>query len=199
MLEAPLIVPIVEGYAEVHSVPLIVRRWAVECGGVSVRVRSPIRAPGKGGLTTPNGIERFVSLATKVPGCSAILVLLDADDKCPKVEAPALMARALTRCHGIPLAVVEANRQFETWIAASSETVRGHRDLPADLTCPLPAEDIPNPKAWLDAAMPPGRKYRETMDQPALTDHLDFALVRSRCDSFDKLLRSLASLIPTEG
>ena len=193
---APLLVPIVEGHGELKAVPLLVRRWLYETGRY-VDVRAPVRASGRGALTCEKGIERFVSVARGVPRCAAILVVIDADEGCPAEEGPALQSRAETAAGGIPVVVVLAKHEFEAWLIASAETIRGCRDLPADLYCPAdPDEKIGDPKAWISSKLPKGRVYQETVDQAPLTARMDFALVSQRSRSFRKLLSALDKLIP---
>jgi hypothetical protein len=62
------------------------------------------------------------------------------------------------------------------------------------LAPPTDPEANPNPKAWLSERMPPGRPYRETLDQPALTAIFD---LHAACaaPAFRKLCRDIATLL----
>jgi hypothetical protein len=92
--------------------------------------------------------------------------------------------------------VVLAKCEYEAWLIASAESISGHRGLPADLTCPASPDELRDPKGWLSNRLPAGRRYQPTLDQTALTAHLDFALARERSRSFRKLLSALDKLIP---
>jgi hypothetical protein len=53
---------------------------------------------------------------------------------------------------------------------------------------------IRDAKGWIRDRMPQGRKYRETLDQPALAAVFDLNAARSS-DSFDKYYREVVRLI----
>jgi hypothetical protein len=191
-----VLVPVVEGHGEVEAVPELVRRWMLEAGRSPIAVRRPIRASGREALIRPNGIERYVAVAARHPGCVAIIVILDAHEACPKEEAPTLLARARESAGPIPVAVVEAKCEYEAWLLASAEALRGSRELPDDLDCPADPETIADAKGWLSRRMQGERSYLPTLDQVALTAKVDFGLARQRSPSFDKLIRSLETLLP---
>ncbi len=191
-----VLVPIIEGHGELSAIPNLIRRWTIECQRQYTEVSRPVRAPGRGGLVAVGGIERLVLLARKKPGCSRILAVVDAHEALPCVEGPQLLARAEECAGTVPVAVVEAKCEYEAWIIASAETVRGVRGLPENLECPGDPDGIDDARGWLSGQMPAGRVYRPTLDQAALTEHINFALARSRSPSFDKLIRSLEALVP---
>jgi hypothetical protein len=87
---------------------------------------------------------------------------------------------------------VLAYREFETWFLAAAQSLRGQRGLPSDLDPPDAPEAIRGAKEWLGKNMP--RKYRETLDQPALTNMFDLNTAR-QVDSFDKCYREIMRLL----
>jgi hypothetical protein len=117
-----VVVPIVEGHGEVTSVPILLRRWLSfrHYRNVEVHVEGPVRAAGVGALTVAHdsehelGVEHYVEIALlRQP--DVILVLLDADKKCPKTVAPELLARARTYVPSdYPIGVVIAKRNRST-------------------------------------------------------------------------------------
>lgn len=185
----PTIVSIVEGHGEQSAIPLLIRKWAA-ANNKPITARKSIRAPGRGGLIRAGGIERFVSVAVHQPDCCGILVVLDADGDCPRNLGPALLSRAQQHSRSIPIGVVLAKEEYESWFLASADSLRGCRGLPASFSAPGNPESIRHPKEWLKQQMPESR-YRETTDQPALTESIDFNLAKTRSDSFDKLMRVL--------
>lgn len=94
-----VVVPIVEGYGEVQAVPVLIRRWLEfrRYRNVEVHVDGPVRASGRGAVTASarpgRGVEHYVRLA-HLRRPDVILVLLDADDDCPKELGAELLARA---------------------------------------------------------------------------------------------------------
>jgi hypothetical protein len=80
------LVPIVEGHAEVHSIPVLMRRLGID-------VAKPFRVK-RNQIIRPGELERAVLLAVADRArASAVLVLLDADDDCPAELAPTLLKR----------------------------------------------------------------------------------------------------------
>jgi hypothetical protein len=161
---------IVEGHGEVPAVPILIRRLVELVNpAVYANVQRPIRKP-RGTLLREGGIEGAVELAVRglpVPG--SVLIIIDSDDSCPKELAPELLTRALRTAAGRrPVGVVLAKMEFESWFIAAAESIAGHSSLPPGLCAPADPESIRDAKGWLQKAMPPGRKYSETIDQPSL-------------------------------
>src|SRR2546422_7828902 len=90
------LVPIVEGYGEVPAVPILLRRIVdAFLPNTYAIVGTPIRIP-RSKLVKEGELERAVQLAiTKLDGePGVVVVIVDADDDCPAVLGPALLARA---------------------------------------------------------------------------------------------------------
>lgn len=186
---------IVEGQGEVEAVPLLIRRIAEQaCPDVLLKIISPpIRIP-RTKLAKAGELERAVELAARQAGAQgAVLILIDSDDDCPAQTGPQLQARAEAARRGFAISVVLAKREFEAWFLAAAESLRGHRGLRADLNAPADPEAMRDAKGWLRDRMPDNRKYRETLDQPALTAPFDLQAAR-RSDSFDKCYREIVRL-----
>jgi hypothetical protein len=140
-------------------------------------------------------LERTVELAARqTQEGDAVLILIDADDHCPAHLAPQLLLRAQARRRDRAMRVVLANREYEAWFIAAAESIGGHRHLLPDLRPPDDPESIRDAKGWLTHNSRAGSAYRETLDQPALTQVFDLQRAR-RSPSFDKLCRDLASLV----
>jgi hypothetical protein len=186
---------IVEGHGEVHAVPILVRRLAQEFApDFFIEVLPPLRV-SRSKLIKKGELERSVELAArKTGGRGAIFLLVDSDDDCPAEHGPAILSRARQQRPDIPLAVVLAKREFETWFLAAAKSIAGRRGLSADLVTPSDPESISGAKEWLTANMKRGSRYREVLDQPALTAVFDLAAAR-RSDSFDKCYREVRRLL----
>lgn len=191
------IVPVVEGKGEVESVPLLIRRVGGErCDPpVYPEVERPIRIPASK-LRKSDELRRVVQLAASRAGAGgSVLVLMDADDDCPAKLAPALLQTVGVRAD-VSVGVVLAKREYEAWFLAGLVSLRGRRGISDDAD--PPAEAIRGAKEWLQARMTDGATYSPSIDQPALTHHLDLELAR-RADSFDKCVREIRRLIGCDG
>lgn len=189
------IAPIVEGHGEVESVAILIKRIvAAEHPLLQVDVLHPIRMPASK-LKKMGELERAVELAARnlrAKGGGGILILLDCDDGCPAKDGPVLLQRA-TRVD-VPVSVVLAKKEFETWFIAAAESLRGHRDLPNSLNSTANPESIRDAKGWLSRQMQSHTSYSETLDQPALTAAFDLSLAKKRSASFDKCFREIRNL-----
>lgn len=123
-----------------------------------------------------------------------ILVLLDADTDCPARLAPQLVQRARNARPDVRTRVVLAKSEFEAWFLAAPKSVAGHREIGEGTISPKDPEAIRDAKGWLSARMAPGRSYRPTLDQAALTARFDLDAARA-APSFDKLWRDIAALL----
>src|SRR5437762_13902457 len=96
------IVPIVEGFSEVESIPMLLRRLieVTNCDGMEVGKPFRVR---RNRVVKPGELEKAVELACMRDGCTAIILILDADDDCPKELSPPLVARLLSAAAGLPV------------------------------------------------------------------------------------------------
>lgn len=196
-MNSPVLVPIVEGHSEVQSVPVLLRRLLAERERYEIKIVKPVRV-GRYKVVRPGELERACELARRRPeGCNAILLLLDADDDCPKEIAPDLLRRAISASAGLPAAVVLAKTEFEAWFLGSLESLRGVRGLAETAVSLDNPEDIHDAKGYLSRQMTGGRTYVEVDDQPALADRFDLQLARQRCASFDKFVRDVEAILDT--
>jgi hypothetical protein len=177
---------IVEGDGEVESVRILL---GLIDPGLQL-VATPWRLP-RNRMLTEDHLGRAVRRGATLLGSGGMLLLLaDADDDLPCALAPKLLALVQSSWPGSGARVVLARREFEAWLLASLESMRGHRGIPLDAEPIDEPEAIRGAKERLGRLM--GRRYLERTDQPGLTARIDVALARSRSPSFDKLLRDLA-------
>ncbi len=187
--------PIVEGKGEIAAVPILLRRLQEEHQHWDFQIAKPKRASGEGDLTKPGGLEWFLRHALREPDCVAILVLLDANEGCPKEMAFELADRARSLNLSCPVAIVIAKCEYEAWFLASLESLRDRLELPEDTPFEVDAEAIRDAKGWLSKRMPAGRAYKPTQDQAPMTELMEFSLVRSRSRSFCRLEHAFEELI----
>lgn len=186
---------IVEGHGEVASVPLLIRRIAANCyPELAIVIPPPIRIP-RNRIVRLGELERAVELASReIGGQGAIFIILDSDNDCPRELGPALLNRASQTRSDLPIAVVLAKHEFESWFLAAAESLRGKRGLKSDIHSPSDPEVIRDAKRWLSQRMESNRTYRETRDQPALTALFDLEQAR-HTGSFEKCYRDIVHLL----
>jgi hypothetical protein len=189
-----MIQPIVEGHGEVSAVPVLLRAIAQRMAVHYVEVASPIRRP-RSKLVQQESLVQAVELARIQLGCQAILILLDADDDCPKTFVSDLQGWAQHAAHPIPCAVVLANREYEGWFLSCIESLRGCRGILETSVSEVTPEGIRGAKAALEDKMKPGRKYLETTDQAALSALADWEIVYGACRSFRKFVKETKRLL----
>ena len=189
------IVTIVEGHGEVQAVPILVRRIAaVLSPDAAPDVPKPIRVK-RHRLLKPNELERAVELAARQSGPEGhILILLDADEDCPKELGPEILARAAAARSDRRIHVVLAKKEYEAWFLAAAVSLAGVRGLTPEIEPPSDPESIADAKRWLSDRMPAGHSYRETLDQPALSAVFDLEAARN-ARSFDKMWREIDSCL----
>ena len=191
------IAAIVEGHGEVEAVPGLIRRIASEVDPyLIVDIGPVIRVPANR-LIKSGELERTIELAArKLAGEGGIFILIDCDWKngCPKWDAPLLLDRVRLARSDIPISLVLANREYEAWFIAASESLKGKHGLSDDLEVVEDPETIRGAKEWLSSRMPQNRPYAETIDQPALTELFDLNAAR-RARSFDKCYREVVTLL----
>jgi hypothetical protein len=191
---------VVEGHGEALAMPILLRRIAAWLFPQEhVDVVTPIRVQKDRFLQRPDEFNKFLLLARSKAGQDGVgesghvLVLLDADDDCPKERAAAILQSARLVVSDRKLSVVLANREFEAWFIASAASLNGVRGLtvrPGDEAADPEAPR--NAKGWMAIRMPTG--YGETTDQPAFAARMDLDMARARSRSFRKLCKELAEL-----
>ena len=198
MQEMPSIVAIVEGDGESLAVPSLLRRILGErlCR-YDISTKKPKVAHGKPNLL--KSFEKFLRYAV-LDGCSAILVLVDADDECPVEQVRSLTARATALNLDVPVAIVYAKSEYEAWFisslsACTGEPIRTRLGLPTSAVAPGHVEDIPKAKKWLEDRMPGNMGYKETEDQALLTHHIDLDLTHNRSRSFRRFCHAVDELV----
>lgn len=189
-----MILPIVEGHGEVTAVPILIRRIVAHYApDVYTHVGQAIRVK-RTELVRPGGIERTVELAARqTTPADGILILLDADDDCPRGIAEALLARAKAARPDRVVSVVAANREYEAWFLAAARSLRGKRGLGDDLEPPPDPEAIRDAKGWLASRTTQGFSYKPTIDQPALTQLFDLEQAYA-ARSFRKIVKDVVAL-----
>ena len=187
---------IVEGDGEDEALPVLVRRIIAEIGPVVFpRVSVPVSWP-RSRLTKQEYLVRAVGLAAqRATPAGAILILVDADDDCPVQLGSRLLAWAQSARRDMPVAVIVANREYESWFLAAAESLRGHRGLAADLTAPTDCDSIRDAKGWLRDRTTTSERYIPTAHQTSFSDRINLDQARLRSRSFRKLDKEIRRLV----
>ena len=194
----PTIVPVVEGPGDVSSLPQLLLRILLQ------RHRRPdvLVAHGKGQVVNANGgsklerdLEKFLRHAQNKSGCGGILVLVDADDDCPVTKFHEMSQRFEQSGIRVPVQVVCAHREYESWFLASLDTIKGKHNIPETAVLASSAEAIADPKKWLSDHMPHGMVYKETTHQASFTASIDLELAFQNSRSFQRLCHALEQLV----
>lgn len=183
---------IVEGQGDVLALPVLVRRIAQEMAErFDVKVLQPMRVKrGRFSDSFDDYARASTFLATKA---DAVITVLDADDDCPVELGANLRSRAQDCIGHVQVAVTVANKEYETWLLAGVESLRGLRGVSEDAEVPANLEDIRGAKGRL-ASMMSGH-YSETVDQPAMTAKVDLAEAQRLSASLDKFVRDLLAIL----
>ncbi len=186
------LVCIVEGKGEVAAIPSLCIRvmqhlgiegWIVDKEPIRQPRSSLVdgRQPGPKRPCREEGVIRALKLA-RARQANAVLLLCDEDDDCAATwgpDATAVMSRMVSGM------AVMAVREYETWLLLARDDIS------------LGAAGIHRPERIRDAKkalalLVPG--YLPTTHQLSETRGIDMAFLRSRSESFDKLVRSIATL-----
>ena len=191
--------PIVEGHGEVSAVPVLLRRFLsdhAQC--FDVGIGSPIRRT-QSQFRREADVHAAVRLALLQPECVAVLLLLDGEDDCPVELATQIRVWAKQAAGAIPCDVVVAYREYETWFLAAVESLRGKCRISQEASAPADPESKRNAKGALEAFMPSGASYAETIHQEKLSAVFDMALAHRRNRSFRKLTKTVGDLLAQLG
>jgi hypothetical protein len=121
----PKIVPLVEGKGEVTEFPKLLYRLLYENQRYDIQVAAPKNAHGCDNLKKLDGLEKFLCIAAIEPGCSAILILMDADGDCPQKLAQDFARRVQSIGSRFLTVIVIARCEYEAWFLASLDTIVG--------------------------------------------------------------------------
>ena len=194
----PSIASIVEGDGDVAAVPGLLRRILGErLGRYDIQALKAKPANGKPNLLKK--FEQFLRYAV-IDDCDAILVLVDADKECPVDQARKLAARATSLNLNVPVAIVYAKSEYETWFIASLSEHTGHAirerlGISDTESAPDNVESDRGAKGWLNERMPDDRAYKETEDQEPLTYHIDLETTHDKSRSFRRLCNAVGELV----
>jgi hypothetical protein len=185
---------IVGGQSEYDSIPRFIDRY---CAFKNTHIDTEPYRTSEGKLKIREKLVNEISIVIRKYGAGPVLVLFDANDRiCPKEFVEENVDAVNSEFPGIPVFIVIAKWETETWFVPAIESLRGVHEIPSDVTL---CEDILSrleeldPKSYISRLM--GRKYKETYDQPAFMDAFDYTKVGEHSRSFRKFTDTLDELI----
>lgn len=182
---------IVEGYGEVKAVPILLKRlhqWKTPDLAYPI-IEEPIRIKRDRFINKKEEFNKYLKLAALKCGHDGwILILLDADDDCPK-ELGIKILDSVEEC--IPhcsTSIVLANREYEAWFIASAGSLNGQHGfmLNANEIENIEAESPRDAKGWVKRHIATNL-YSETIDQLEFTKIMDLQEAFDKSRSFRKL------------
>jgi len=184
------IASIVEGDGEVAALPILLRRLAAELEPTAVvNLLQPIRVRRDRFLKKEEEFRRQLLLAAAKSGEQGwILIVLDADDDCPKTLGIDIRQRAQQHVPHRKVSVVLATREFEAWFIAAAASLNGARGFSMAPNEQIQAETPRNAKGWMRERMK-GGTYSEILDQPAFAAKFDIQQALENSRSFRKLCK----------
>ena len=189
-----IIQPIVEGHGEIDAVPVLLRRICYELGCcTSAKIAHPMRIP-RSRMVQEKEIRRYARIASLLPGCDLILLVMDADDDCAKEISDLIRPwiRAESLCAHFEIIVIP--REYECWIIAALESLQGVRGIGGNAASPQHPEQVKDAKGYITRQMEGSGRYQPTTDQAALSQLVDLYAIRRRCPSFCRLISKIESL-----
>lgn len=217
----------VEGKGDRAAVPILARRVLRRINATDVLFvdSDPFNAQNLGkllktekGKSQPNWTGWLGAAGLERQNLSAVLLVLDGDvgrvskdwksyaDRyrtdafCARDVAATLVddARAARAGDVFSVAVVFAMKEFEGWLLAGVESLRGvwladnRAKVPSDATCPdIDPEEPRGVKAHLQDVIP---DYQQSLDQGVLANAVDLDTVQARCRSFRRFCSAIQQL-----
>lgn len=194
------VISIVEGYGEVTAVPQLLRKILHEHHGCyELEIPEAMRR-SRAELAKADSLVRAVRIARGEKGCAGILVLFDEDDDCAVALGERLQTTVEDNISDVPVYIVLAVKEYESWLLASMEALKGKGGLIATPKLPVGGpESVRDAKGWIKKNMGPGLSYSQTVDQAKLTAQLDLRLAHQHARSFRKLWKSMDDLVQRLG
>lgn len=187
-----MIATLVEGQSETESLPVILRRFQESTSAFHVQVARPLRVK-RNKVTKEGELEKSAKLVlrTRQP-VKAILLVLDADDDCPRDLAGRLLERLQSVFPSGHCSVVVANRELEAWFLGSVESLKKAGLVRVGSTIPPDPEIVRGAKEMLSSLAV--NSYSEVDDQPRFAAQFSFEEAAAHCRSFQKLEKEVRKM-----
>lgn len=159
-------------------------------------VATVVPAKGSGNLDREDrGVEHYVTIAAE--GKNAVLVLRDSDGQHPPDIAMRYAGRLRSKCGFVTIAVCVPHKEFENWLLASLESIRGRPwgkepGIVPDAPVPVSPEGE-DAKGYFTQFREVSSRYKPAIHQQLITRHFNPGLCMNSC-SFEVLCRRLTQI-----
>jgi len=176
---------LVEGHGEKEAVPNLLNRLWQDLELPPLTWAEPIRCQN---LHIEQGVRQGCENVRRKRDASALLLIRDEDDRCPRDEGPRVAGWVRELDLPFPSAVVLLYREYEVLFLPCVHLMAG-RPLQDPLGTVRPGlvqetrfekdpESVRGVKEWLSGHFPPGRSYKPTLDQLPMTRMVEFSVLR---------------------
>jgi hypothetical protein len=187
---------IAEGYGEEKALPRLIAKILKHYGREKdiFPDKTTKNVKGKQNILRKGGLEEYLRVC-KSNQYAGVLILIDADELCPKSLASDLYQRVKIFSPQIPVVIVCAKCEYETWFLANVEALVEAKFLVKKAHYPNnPIEDNRDAKKWLSTHMADS-KYDEVIHQPLMTQHINIEHTAQLSRSFRRLMHAISELI----
>lgn len=192
----PVFAPIIEGHGEEEALRVLINTIIAATNSyVYPLIVAPYRVPWGTLVNVEGELERYAAMAIRDGGPhTRLIVVLDADDRCPAELGPMLLGRLNARFPNNPASVNVADREYESWFMASAESIARHVGSTHIFELPSPIETIRDARGWIGRNIL-HRSYKETADQASFSSRIDVPIARGRSHSFNRLCLEVHRLL----
>lgn len=189
---------VIEGHGENGAVQALVKKLLKRDKVYGLRVDTDAYRMSADQMTNDKKMSKVMA-TMRTRGAGAVLIVRDADDECPVTLASSIIAAATRVAPDIPVEVVIADREYETWLLSSVETLRPFPTILDSVEWDADWERKRDAKGELTRLMSKGNSYKPTTNQKSFTELLDLELVETRSRSFRKMVKAFRSLSAASG
>jgi hypothetical protein len=159
-----IVQPIVEGPGDEKAVPVLIRRIFSELiGCCSPKVLRPYKL-GRAQMVKEHRCKNHLAISQLDVSIDHVILFLDADDDCCKDLHKLITDWSATTIYRTSFDIVCIEKEFECWLLAGIESLRGIRGIAPHASPPSNVNQIRGAKGRISDLMPSGISYSETTD-----------------------------------
>lgn len=187
---------VVEGLGDRRAVSALVAKTAMVLGGHAY-VAHVVEGGEWARQKKENELEKNCLLVAAEDDVEAILILVDLEDECAKVEYESSLTRLQDISHrtNLPVRLCFAVREYETWFLESFEFIKQNSpdiEWKRD-ELEVGAVGLRGAKECFERHL--GSHYRPSIDQEKFTKRMNIQHLLATSRSFQKLAKNLSELI----
>lgn len=184
------IAAVVEGHGEVKAVPILLRRIAEDLGVYDCEIRTPHRI-GRDHMTGAKMVSAVRIQRAVVGEDGLVIVLYDSDDDEPEATIEATITAL--RSASCDAAVFVAVREFESWLLADIESLRGSDSIRDDASFDDDPERPRDAAGRLEDLMT--ESYKKTLHQARFRARLDLQRAAEASPSLRRFIDGVSTAL----